>query len=116
MALALIDGAAESPKESELRVLLIGHGITDLACQEVVRDGEGRFVGRVDLAIPHLRIAIEYEGDHHREKAQWRRDQKRRRALEALGWVYIHVTQADLDDPRQLLADLRTAIRRRSGS
>jgi len=113
-AVALLDAASESPKESELRVLLIQHGIAGLACQVEVRDENGFFVGRVDLAISHLKIAVEYEGDHHREKGQWRRDQRRRRALEALGWVYIHVTQADLDDPRQLLADLRVAIRRQT--
>ncbi|GAA4767543.1 hypothetical protein [Microbacterium gilvum] len=73
-------------------------------------DSAGAFVARVDLALPELRMAIEYEGDHHRDKAQWRKDLARRRRLEALGWTYVSVTQADLDDPRALLADLRAAI------
>mgnify|MGYP004505268973 CR=1 FL=1 len=113
-ALAMLDARAESPKESELRVLLVRSGFGGLATQVEVREPGGRFVARVDLAIPHLKIAIEYDGDHHRDRAQWRRDQQRRRRLEALGWIYIVVTQRDLDDPSQLLADLRAAIRRRA--
>ncbi|WP_456285697.1 hypothetical protein M1D46_12675 [Microbacterium sp. JZ70] len=53
------------------------------------------------------------EGDHHRDRDQWRRDLARRRRLEALGWIYLPVTQADLSDPADLLADLRAAVTRR---
>ncbi|MGW9113204.1 hypothetical protein [Microbacterium sp. NPDC055683] len=113
-ALELLDLASESPKESELRVLLVCAGFGPLRCNVEVHDAAGGFVARVDLALVDLKIAIEYEGDHHRDKSQWRRDQARRRRLEALGWIYIPVTQADLDDPRRLLSDLRAAVDRRS--
>lgn len=109
-ALTLIDARAESPKESELRVLLIERGFTVPQINHEVRDAAGRFVARIDLAYPELKIAIEYDGDHHRDRAQWRRDVTRRRRLEALGWTYLTVTQADLDDPTPFLTDLRTAI------
>jgi len=112
-AIELVDPGAESPKESELRVLLVEEGLGTLETNFELFDDEGRFVARVDLALTALRIAIEYEGDHHRDKEQWRRDLARRRRIEALGWVYIPVTQADLDDPRRLLADVRAAIARR---
>lgn len=111
-ALALLDPASESPKESELRVLLTMAGISPLTANPSVYDARGRFIARVDLAIT-LRIAIEYEGDHHRDKAQWRKDIARRRRLEAEGWIYLSVTQADLSRPAQLLADVRTAIEAR---
>lgn len=114
-ALDLLDRRAESPKESELRVLLIEAGFPAPAVNHVVRTTDESFVARVDLAYPQLKIAIEYEGDHHREnKDQWRKDLKRRRRLEALGWLYLAVTQADLDDPTDLIADLRAAVARRS--
>lgn len=109
-ALELVDPVAESPKESELRVLLIESGFPWPISQHVVRERDSTFVARVDLAYPELLIAIEYEGDHHRERAQWRADLARRRRLESLGWRYITVTQADLDDPRALFADLRAAL------
>lgn len=112
-ALLLVDDGSESPKETELRLLLQRAGIGPLATNATVRDAYGRFVARVDLALVDLRIAVEYEGDHHRDPTQWRRDLARRRRLEALGWIYVPVTQADLSDPRALLADLRAAVSRR---
>jgi hypothetical protein len=114
-ALELLDARSESPKESELRVLLIEAGFPVPEVNHVVVDGAQAFVARVDLAYPDLKIAIEYEGDQHRtDKAQWRKDLTRRRRLEALGWIYLPVTQADLSDPVALLADLRTALARRA--
>lgn len=114
-ALELLDGRAESPKESELRVMLIEAGFAAPDLNHVVLNLDGSFVARVDLAYVAAKIAIEYEGDQHREdKKQWRKDIARRRRLEALGWKYVAVTQADLTDPTALLADLRTALTRRS--
>ncbi|WP_345803124.1 hypothetical protein AAIB33_08605 [Microbacterium sp. AZCO] len=113
-ALELLDGGAESPKESELRVLLIRAGFGPFATNIELRDAHGVFVARVDLALPDLRIAIEYEGDHHRDREQWRQDIARRRRIEALGWIYLPVTQADLDDPGKVLRDLAAAIVRRA--
>ncbi len=109
-ALARLDHRAESPKESELRVLLQDHGFDAFEVNGVIRDDDGGFVARGDLVLRALKIDVEYEGDHHRSPAQWRKDLRRRRRLEALGWVYLTVTQADLDDPAALLADLRSAI------
>lgn len=111
---ARLDARAESPKESELRILLEDHGFGPFELQLEIRDQRGALVARPDLLLPHLKIAIEYDGDYHRDPKQWRRDQARRRRLEALGWKYIVVTQVDLDDPTELLDDLRTAIRERS--
>lgn len=114
LALELLDERAESPKESELRVLLHDRDLPKPDVNHVVRDERRRFVARVDMAYAHARIAIEYEGDHHRDPAQWRRDLARRRRLEALGWIYLTVTQADLDDPTDFLSDLRVALQRRT--
>jgi hypothetical protein len=113
VAFEQLDPASESPKESELRVLLVSAGLGPFEANFVVTDGEGAFVARVDLALSALKIAIEYEGDHHRDKEQWRKDLARRRRLEALGWTYISVTQSDIERPAALIADLRTAIARR---
>lgn len=93
-------------------MLIIEAGLAKPDCNVTVFDGTGRFVARVDLSYRREKVAIEYEGDHHRDKDQWRRDLARRRRLEALGWTYLSVTQADLDDPRAFLSDLRTALGR----
>lgn len=109
-ALDLLDDGAESPKETELRLVLLAAGFGPFASNLELSEADGSFVARVDLAIPRLRIAIEYEGDHHRDPVQWRKDMARRRRIEALGWIYIPATQADLDDPRRLIADLASAV------
>lgn len=115
LGLELLTDRSESPKESELRMLLIEAGYDDIAVNVEVFDDVGNFVARVDLALTPLRIAIEYEGDHHRDRAQWQRDLARRRRLEALGWIYLTVTQIDLDHPFRLLTDLAAAVSRASG-
>ena len=112
-ALERLDDGAESPKETELRLLLLAAGLGPFASNFVLHDDRGAFVARVDLALPSLRIAIEYEGDHHRDREQFRRDMARRRRIEALGWFYLPVSQADLTDPRGILSDLASAIVRR---
>lgn len=113
-AFLLLDDGSESPKETELRLLLGGAGFGPFAANHAVLDAFGRFVARVDLALVDERIALEYEGDHHRAPAQWRRDVARRRRLEALGWTYLPVTQADIAEPYAMLADLRAALSPRS--
>lgn len=101
----------ESPKETRTRLLLVANGLEEPAVQHVVRD-RGRFVARVDLAYPDLKIAIEYEGDgHRRSPKQWRRDIQRQRELEDLGWIVIRVTELDLSEgASSLLTRIRNAI------
>ncbi|GLK16441.1 endonuclease domain-containing protein [Herbiconiux flava] len=112
-ALELADGPAESPQESRLRVLLVEAGFATPQLQHEVRDARGRFVARVDLAYPERRLAIEYEGDHHRVQAQqWRRDIGRTRELEHLGWRVLRVTASDLSAPRPLLLQLASVAPR----
>lgn len=114
-ALELARPRVESPKESQTRLLLRKHGLSEPIVQYEVRDG-GHFVARVDLAYPAWKIAIEYEGDGHRtDRAQWRRDIQRQRALEDCGWTVIRLTQADLDEGAvALIARIRRAIASRS--
>ncbi|WP_139256650.1 PDDEXK family nuclease [Herbiconiux ginsengi] len=110
-ALGLLDDLAESPRESLLRVLLIEAGLPRPQTQLEIFDSHGLFVARVDLAYPERRVAIEYEGDHHRtDKAQWRKDITRVQRLHALGWTVIRVTQADLVASAALLRDLRALL------
>ncbi|MFT4260706.1 endonuclease domain-containing protein [Microbacterium sp.] len=110
-ALARAREHVESPKETETRLLLIANGLSEPVVQHPVFD-RGRLVARVDLAYPHLKIAIEYEGDgHRRSPAQWRRDIQRQRELEDLGWIVIRLTELDLrDGGTVLIARVRRAI------
>ncbi|MEJ1088761.1 DUF559 domain-containing protein [Microbacterium sp. Mu-80] len=109
-ALALARDGAESPKETETRMLLVERGLPEPVVQYQVYDG-WRQIARVDLAYPDLKIAIEYEGDGHRtSKKQWRRDIQRQRDLEDRGWIVIRLTQQDLTEADAVIARIRNAI------
>ncbi|MBW8870814.1 MAG: DUF559 domain-containing protein [Leifsonia sp.] len=76
-----------------------------------IHERDGSFVARVDLAYPEWRLALEYEGDHHRtDRGQWHKDIDRQSRLEDLGWRVIRVTAADVAAPASLLARLQRAV------
>jgi len=73
-------------------------------------------LGCVDLAYPELRIAIEYEGEHHLlDPEQWTRDIARYERLTAAGWRVIRVTKTELfGNPAEVVRRVRAAIAERS--
>jgi Protein of unknown function (DUF559) len=95
--LPLVDGRSESPPESLLRVACVRAGLPAPVPQYVVLSG-GEFLGRVDLAWPEAKLVVEYEGAHHFEGLQIRRDDRRYERLTAAGWRVIRVSAADLRD------------------
>jgi hypothetical protein len=101
-ALSLADGRAESPMESRLRLLLHDAGVPATQPQFEIRDERGSLVARVDLGWPVARVAVEYEGDHHRERDQYRRDVARSQSLLRYGWTMLRFTANDvLRRPRE---------------
>lgn len=112
----LAEPRTESPMESRLRLLLHDAGLPRPTAQFKVHLPEGRFIARVDLAYPQWRIAIEYEGDHHRERATFRRDIGRYNALRAAGWLTLRFTADDvIRQSGQLVQAVRQAITERGG-
>ncbi|MFV2087127.1 endonuclease domain-containing protein [Micromonospora sp. LOL_021] len=125
---ALAEPLAESPMESRLRLLLHDAGLPRPTPQYEVRlpppgvtpptarpGSRGRFIARVDLAYPQWRIAIEYEGDHHRGRMTFRRDVTRYNALQAAGWLVVRCTADEvLRQEEQLAHSIRRAIAGRS--
>lgn len=90
-ALARYDGGAQSPRETWLRLLVIDAGFPPPQTQIRVIVG-GRTKYYLDMGWPDLKVALEYEGDHHRtDRAQFARDIARLDELIALGWTVIRV-------------------------
>ncbi|MGR2752502.1 hypothetical protein [Agromyces arachidis] len=113
-ALDLVDPASESPKESELRALVVLAGLPRPEANVEIRDPAGRLVGRVDLLFREFGEVLEYHGDHHRtDLRQWRRDRTREAELESLGFHVMEVTQADLDAPARLVERIARNLARR---
>ncbi|MDG4763609.1 DUF559 domain-containing protein [Solwaraspora sp. WMMD406] len=115
----LSDPLSASPMESRLRLLLHDAGLPKPTPQYEVRTpdptGGVKFIARVDLAYPQWKIAIEYEGDHHRERAAFRRDVHRFNALRSAGWLALRFTADDvLRQHGQLVQTVRQAIAERA--
>lgn len=110
-AIRHVDSRSESPQESRLRLVIVQSGLPRPQVQYEVRD-DGQFVARVDLAWPDLRVAVEYDGAHHADTVQMRRDRRRLNALVHAGWTVIHATAQDLREPALLLAQILAALTR----
>ncbi len=110
--LSKADPRAESPPESQVRVQLHDAGMTFIPQWNIVHNGF--FIARVDLALPALKLAVEYDGQWHADPHQLARDRARLRALNAAGWYVYPITAADTRNMPSLIADLRRVIARRS--
>jgi Protein of unknown function (DUF559) len=109
--LPLVDGGAASPKETWLRLLLINAGLPTPTTQIPVHENR-RLVGVLDMGWEKYKVAVEYDGDHHRtNRRQYAKDQWRLRKLEGLGWVVLRVI-AD-DGPADVVRRVRAALARR---
>jgi very-short-patch-repair endonuclease len=93
------------PTESALEVRLeaIIGDIEGLVRQHEIFDSSGRFVGRVDFAIPQLRIGIEaHSKQHHSSPEAHQRDRKRHDDIVAADWRVRYITSKEMDDPCRL--------------
>jgi len=113
-AFSLLDGGAESPPESHLRLVFVEAGLRGFRVNyTVVISSSGRR-RRIDIAFPWEKVAIEYQGDHHRDARQWRDDMTRVAELESMGWKVVFVNADDLREPEALVARIRAILASRA--
>jgi len=73
------DGRAESPGESALRLHWYDAGLPKPELQHWIRDDWGREIYRLDVPLPEVRFAAEYDGeDHHSSDEDVEHDEERR--------------------------------------
>jgi very-short-patch-repair endonuclease len=107
--LELVDGGAQSPKESWLRTVLVQAGLPRPETQIPVRNRFGDAVAYLDMGWPALKVAVEYDGDHHRaDRAQYGHDIRRSEMLQRQGWIVIRVTAKDR--PADIVRRVRAAL------
>ena len=112
--LPLVDGGAESPRESLTRLWLHDAGFPRPETQIPVLAGSIRPVAWLDMGWRDFMVAVEYDGDHHRkDRKQYVKDIARLRMLEALGWIVIRVIAEDR--PEEWLARVEGALINRGG-
>lgn len=110
----LVDGGAESPQESRLRVMIVDAGLPSPETQIEFRDRFGRVRVRVDMGWREWQVAVEYDGAQHWTDGRQRSwDIDRIALLEESGWVVIRVSAALLKRPdvvlQRIVAKLRAA-------
>ena len=92
--LSLMDGGAQSPKESWLRLVLIDAGFPRPVTQ--IRVTDGRLVAYLDLGWKEPMVALEYDGDQHRtDRPQYVKDIRRAEMVDRQGWTVIKVIKED---------------------
>lgn len=111
-ALARIRGGTDSPKESELRLMIVQSGLPEPVVNLVIRDSAGRQVAISDLAYPEWMVAVEYQGGHHfTVPGQGRNDIDRIGAMEDANWRVIQAHSEHLDLKRAILLNrIRNAL------
>lgn len=82
----LADSSAESPLESEARVLLTLADLKPEETQYVLTDA-GLFVARLDFAWPSSLVGLQADGfEYHSDRASYRNDREQDNAFKRLGW------------------------------
>jgi very-short-patch-repair endonuclease len=109
---------SERPTESEMETLLLQMlrraDLPEPVLQYEVFDASGRFVARVDAALPDYRIVIEYDSiQEHTDEWATARDASRRNRLLALGYQPFSARHRDLTlGGNELTEAIRACIRR----
>lgn len=95
-AAALVRVGAESAQESRSRLLMVLAGLPEPVLQHPMYDDHGRELHRLDMAYLEGLLAVEYDGEHHLDRAQRDLDLRRRERFEAVGWRFVTVVSADI--------------------
>ncbi|AMO59828.1 cullin, a subunit of E3 ubiquitin ligase [Mycolicibacterium phlei] len=90
IALPLMDGGAQSPQETRIRLILIDDGLPAPRTQVLVTDGYQE--AYLDMAYEEPMVGFDYEGIHHSEdRRQYVHDIGRTELVEGRGWIDIRV-------------------------
>lgn len=109
VALPLVDGGAESPPETRLRLSFVDAGLPRPRTQYVVYDEDGSYVRRLDMCWEEFKVGAEYDGEQHlTHREQYALDVRVNRVLRRLDWHVIHVIREDC--PAEVVAEARAAL------
>lgn len=118
-ARALVRANTDSPKETELRLLLLRHGLPEPEINAPLFDQNGGWLQDPDLSYENEQVAVQYDGAHHATPAQRRSDIFRDENARDAGWRVVVLTQWDLTpfapgmEPSAAVTRVRAALRER---
>lgn len=106
-----LDAAALSPRESELRALVIACGLPVPEVNVPLFDEFGREIAIVDLLFRTWMLVLEYEGRQHAEDArQFARDIGRYADLRRIAADYLQITSAMMASPRATMLQVHRRL------
>lgn len=109
--MALVDGGAESPQETRLRLMIVRGGLPRPRTQVPITDDAGRVIRRIDLGWPEYGVGVEYDGEHHwTDPRTHAEDINRLEFLAAHGWTIVRVSARHMGDPAAVVARVRGAL------
>lgn len=110
----LADDGTAARSEVEVAALsaIVGADLPRPAVAFRVLDEHGAFLAEVDLAYPHLRLAIEIDGfAWHSSPERKRRDEERQNLLVLAGWTVLRFSAVEVRRrPHVLVAAVRRAL------
>lgn len=109
-ALDLAHAGSRSPKETELRLVLVRAGLPMPEPNADVTDADGGWIANVDLLYRRHRIALEYDGRDHGGEDRRLTDLRRRNLLERAGYYLLAYSAPDLRRPWSIESDVRHAF------
>lgn len=111
-ALDLARVGPRSPRETELRLLLVRAGLPEPLLTWNLFDERGIFIAELDMAYPDWRVCPEYDGRVHAENArQFARDADRWAAIRRAGWEHVRILSHHMSgDGRAAVALVREAL------
>jgi len=110
-AIECVRPRTDSPMETTLRLAIVRAGLPEPEINYRIHLSAGRDA-YLDLAYPALRVAVEYDGDHHRtDDRQYHRDGDRLWTIESNGWRIIRVNRSHMaNDAREATRRVRHAL------
>ncbi len=102
----IADRRSESPPESALRLRFHDGGLPAPEPQVDVHDEEGRWLGRADLVVRHLRFVAEYDGAEFHGPDRADHDHERRRLMREAGWTVCVIRKENLFGHHQDVIEL----------
>jgi hypothetical protein len=107
------DGRAESPMESEARLVFIDGGLPMPELQYEITDRHGK-LWRVDFAWPDAMLVAEYDSvEWHADPDAFKHDRLKQARLRECGWLSDSMTVDDIRRyPTELVARLRGYLER----
>ena len=102
-----------SPKETELRLLLVRAGLPEPEVNAVIADRRGVTIATGDLVYRRHKVLVEYDGEQHRtDEEQYHWDVDRLDAIMEEGWRVIRINKSHLRGKQaSVIRKVETALR-----